>query len=445
MRDHLFISYATEDGVLAKWLARKLALMGYAVWMDQLQMLGGEKWPREIEQAIRDRSFCMLHLLSKHSLVKHNPMGERVLAIQLARERQNQDFFIPLNVDGCDPDWMTAPFNFIPFMNGWADGLKRLSAKLQKVSAPRALQGGRDLVTKSLPIGNELLSDRGEILISNVIAVEKVVGQISTFDVVQRVHAVNGGSIGDCWPHYEVGARKVLALRPPPPAWSDSYRMTGEGHAVTSDSIYGVSGRTILVNLLIQTMGIRLLSRGWRRHAKRRDHYYLCAADGNGNWLSFTDARGIHRRTKIVRHATFRSGAKPPEMITHHISAEIALARGLGRSALWVRVRPSVVLFDSSGRQITDARVGPRRRRITKRWYNQEWLNRLLATGPFLWTPPHGSDDGVALAQGYYLLQSPVEILESALELVETAEVAEAADEVYTLSPDDEKDMGNDG
>ena len=39
---HLFISYASEDVVLATWLARKLASAGYAVWFDQIEMLGGE-------------------------------------------------------------------------------------------------------------------------------------------------------------------------------------------------------------------------------------------------------------------------------------------------------------------------------------------------------------------------------------------------------------------
>jgi len=33
-RDHLFISYATEDGALAEWLTLKLTAAGYRVWCD---------------------------------------------------------------------------------------------------------------------------------------------------------------------------------------------------------------------------------------------------------------------------------------------------------------------------------------------------------------------------------------------------------------------------
>jgi hypothetical protein len=42
VRDHLFISYAAENSVLADWFARRLAALGYAVWYDRLKLLGGE-------------------------------------------------------------------------------------------------------------------------------------------------------------------------------------------------------------------------------------------------------------------------------------------------------------------------------------------------------------------------------------------------------------------
>jgi len=47
MQDHLFISYATEDVVLAEWLTRKLTTLGYRVWCDRFELLGGERF-REI-------------------------------------------------------------------------------------------------------------------------------------------------------------------------------------------------------------------------------------------------------------------------------------------------------------------------------------------------------------------------------------------------------------
>ena len=50
-QDHLFISYASEDGDLAEWLALRLASEGYRVWCDRTQLLGGESYPKRIDDS----------------------------------------------------------------------------------------------------------------------------------------------------------------------------------------------------------------------------------------------------------------------------------------------------------------------------------------------------------------------------------------------------------
>ena len=58
-RDHIFISYATEQSALCDWLARRLAAEGYAIWCDRQKLLGGENWPNDIDAAINNRTFRM--------------------------------------------------------------------------------------------------------------------------------------------------------------------------------------------------------------------------------------------------------------------------------------------------------------------------------------------------------------------------------------------------
>ena len=89
-RDHLFISYATEDADLTKWLALKLTSEGYAVWCDMLKLRGGESYPKNIDEAIKNRTFRFIALLSRASLSKPNPLKERTLALNIARKR-NED------------------------------------------------------------------------------------------------------------------------------------------------------------------------------------------------------------------------------------------------------------------------------------------------------------------------------------------------------------------
>lgn len=87
MRDHLFLSYATEDWPLAEWLTRRLTAEGYRVWCDRFKLLGGESYPKDIDIALEHETFRVLALLSRSSLHKDNPRRERTKALNLATWR----------------------------------------------------------------------------------------------------------------------------------------------------------------------------------------------------------------------------------------------------------------------------------------------------------------------------------------------------------------------
>lgn len=184
-RDHIFLSYAWEDGAVAEWLARKLATAGYAVWMDRLKMLGGERWPKDIDVAIKTRTFRMVALLSRHSLDKPNPSKERQLALALGRERGESDFLLPLNLDGLqatDLDWQLSDINWTPFQR-WGDGLEALLKKLESLEAPRAL--GASGAAKALATfqPTDVLSDAPEPVVSNCLAVRTIPAAVHRFNV----------------------------------------------------------------------------------------------------------------------------------------------------------------------------------------------------------------------------------------------------------------------
>src|SRR5690242_2630178 len=152
-RKLLFISYAYEDQVFAKWLARKLAFYGYGVWFDQIKILGGESWVKEVDVAIKERSFRVLGLLSNGSIGKENPRKERTLALQLAKQRNIDDFLITLNLDGVQPDWTLSDISWISFRESWVDGLRRLLKKLESLNAPRIHAGNSAIAKAALERG----------------------------------------------------------------------------------------------------------------------------------------------------------------------------------------------------------------------------------------------------------------------------------------------------
>lgn len=441
---HLFISYASEDGVLAKWLARKLAALGYAVWFDQLKMLGGEPWPQTIDDAIKNRTFRMLGLISAHSLHKPKPTGERVLAQKIAEQRSIPDFMIPLKVDGTELDWLTTAISYVPFNRGWADGWRQLLKKLDSISAPKTLVDARSLAATTFPTGDDLITSTTEQLRSNVIRVEQLPAALRVFKIAESVTGEQMAKLGAAWAFYRINGRLAFGFTPPPKNFEKLVTTSKEQWSWADfDTLYDIRTRDVIANLIVRSLKVRLLSAGCCIHPKRDQTIYLPENFTEDGWLRFPDFRGKNSRLKIRGKATFKRVGKPPEINHHHFAFRLRLGKGLDKS-FWVQVTPSLFFFDGAEQPIIDARVGPRRKRVAKSWFNAKWVNRLLAAEYILLDVQTKSNDGIVLANGFHTLEAPLTLNE--LPLAEKGATAEAEttdeDGEFDLRDEDEKESG---
>ena len=94
----LFISHALpEDNEFTRWLALRLAKEGYPVWCDLTNLLGGEDFWRDIQDAIQNRATKFLFVHSRNSNDRPGVLQELALAKRVGKERH--DFVIPLKID----------------------------------------------------------------------------------------------------------------------------------------------------------------------------------------------------------------------------------------------------------------------------------------------------------------------------------------------------------
>jgi hypothetical protein len=156
--------------------------------------------------------------------------------------------------------------------------------------------------------------------------------------------------------------------------------------------------------------------------------------------LRFPGFRGKPTWLKIRGKATFWRPGQPSEVNFHHYALRLKIGRGLDKS-FWLQVMPTLFFFDEGGNPIVDKRVGPRRRRITKAWWNGKWLNRLLAAEHILLGLQRPSDNQVIL-EGNLRLASPVSLNESLLgdkPDLEDAQEAASDDQVFQVEQDDQE------
>ena len=86
-----FFSYSRDDSDFALRLAEDLKAAGANVWLDQLDIKGGQRWDRSVEEALTN---CpqLLVILSPSSVNSTNVLDE--VSFALETQKQSFRFFI---------------------------------------------------------------------------------------------------------------------------------------------------------------------------------------------------------------------------------------------------------------------------------------------------------------------------------------------------------------
>lgn len=387
-RDHLFISYAGEDGAFAEWLTLRLTTEGYRVWCDRIKLLGGESYPKDIDEAIKTSTYRLLAVMSRHSVSKDNPVKERVLALNLGRKRGEKDFVIPLNLDGLAPtdlDWMTSDITFIPFHQGWADGLARLLKKLSALDAPRPLGAGGPAVASEWANARDGVVDREERLWANVLPVRALP------DNLLRVNSQkpNLDALLREVPHYRENDHVMWVFELPEEQgrdWQVKEVAWAQPHEFSDLDL-----RRVVPNLLRQYLHALCIKRGLRSFldSRGRGQLYFPFELGKAGRISFESYSGRKTPLKVAGARSFRIGGGAKEKTRYHLAPVFT-------PNVWLFERPvillrlSLLLTDTSGKPLDSAKALRRRKKICKSWWNHQWLTRLMAVTQWL---ANGQDD----------------------------------------------------
>jgi hypothetical protein len=434
--DHLFISYATEDGELAEWLTLRLTTEGYKVWCDRVKLLGGESYPRNIDEAIKKQTFRMLALISKNSLSKENPVKERTSGHSITRQRKI-DFVIPLLVDATrsdDLDWMDSDLTFIPFRESWGQGLLQLLKKLRSINAPRPLPDGAQLVSDWVAHQSSL-TDKQERLWTNLFEIK------SMPDFVYRITTPNDFKVADpAWIFHKQAEHIFWSFEVPDSTpdyitvnWNDSRRLP-----------YGVPPIDIATLLIKEHMRRLCIQR--KAQETLDGEIYLSNMAAPDGWLRFTDYKGKQTHILATSQRTVRSSGGIRNPYHYHLAPVFRpLLRKYGVPVLELQVR--LYLTDMEGKALHPGITNRRRKRIARSWWNYQWISRVFAIAT--WVFDGQSECNLATGRNYDVIvsgaplfvASPMGIDENSMKVPviseEASEVAE--DELEDAEWDEER------
>ncbi|MCY3553615.1 MAG: TIR domain-containing protein [Candidatus Poribacteria bacterium] len=385
-QDHLFISAVDEDGVFADWLTRKLTAEGYLVWYERFQLLGGETFPDDIDDAIKNQTFRFIGLYSRASMKDLEVTRQRLLALNVGSER-DQDFLIPLNVDGIDQtqlDQVTRTLKFIPFQDNWAEGLKQLLKKLKSIDCPLSLPNGKFIAAEAF-LGNDVRSDEKETLFSNCFRVHQIPKVIYRFKSQKAIEKEKLDKLKSEWSYREIDPYTFLSFHNPPASIIKEYGMTKKGEKggdlwrEVKKPIYRIWPSHLASELIRKALIVKCHQKGLK-YCRETERLYFPRDPDKSNRISFTQPDGKKANIAASGKRKHLSGSE----YLYSLAPDFFVRQDLFDD-FTVLVRIRVRLSDTKGKPLKGHRtIVSRRKHLCKNWWNRDWLNRTLAVSQFL-------------------------------------------------------------
>lgn len=436
-RDHLFISYASQDAALAEWLTRKLTAEGYLVWCERFKLLGGESYPEDIDNAIHSRACRVIALYSQASLKDREASRQRIITLGISAA-QTPNFVVPLRVDhipGEELDHASRRLVFVPFETNWATGLQQLLQKLDALSCPKLLPTGRRVAAEAF-LEDDVLVGETEAIVTNCLRVEKLPTTIRFFRPKQAIPRDALNEIKFDWAFRSVND-KFLSFQTPPTALA-AYELKATGGTLWQgiDKVEGVATTNLVSELLRKSLLVYCLQRGLHHCSVTRMHYFPLGLVP-GERLKYKRADGKSTTVNATGQRTYRRGSRS-DQYRYHLSPAFSVTQNL-LDPYAVLVRTRVRITDLHGEPLPRYTANARRKDLCKDWWNAEWLGRILAICQYLATNgkivigTHESEQIVIDAEPLRLA-APKGINEAALE--------QSAYERDELSDQDDEEAG---
>lgn len=391
-KKHLFLSFAPANRIFAEWLTRKLTAEGYLVWCESYKILGGERYPNDVNNAVRNDTFRMIAIYSGASVANAEAMRQRALALNIGEE-QKIDFLIPIKLEDFDAsqlDRETAALTFIPFEKNWAKGLQQLLEKLNSVNCPRPLADGKMTATEVF-FEKDVLSDEPEHLYSNCFAVESIPKAIYKFELKEDFFESEKQNFS--WAYRKLNDREVFSFHHPPGELLKEYKIKEIGGYSWQDVRQiewmekGDRKWILTVNLVSELIRKSLIAKCHQKGLKfspdTKLHYFPAGLLARNRLPVILPDGKRNPPLAVSGEKKFFKPQNQSEYYKYHLAPTFFIRTDLFQNFVAL-VRIRIHLSDQSGAALPNRKINSRRKHLCKSWWNDNWFKRILAVAQYL-------------------------------------------------------------
>jgi hypothetical protein len=458
-RDMLFVSHASpEDDEFSRWLALQLAKEGYPVWCDRTKLLGGEPFWEEIEVAIRTRTKRFVFVQSRSSNHKEGPLNELALARTVRKQLTDDHFVIAVRID----DLPFSEFNIhlhnlnaIDFSRNWMAGFTQLIKRLEEDGIEKGDNFGRDAVAVwwRQHFGEEEgISNTPDYYCSNRLQLIEFPKSVN----IIKLEAPLSDEVDISKAPFPISRHGRLIVsfatfRDLLPFF-ESLHIGNEGtdtehveHFLQKGALNAIDGRVARNHvrfLLRQAFENLAAARGLLRYSLtgRRGYFWFAQNLVENDKISYRGLDGVATWKQVVGFKSLKAKDGKVRLRNWHFGVE-----GLPRVGFetYLALLPHVAFSENGVVYESSKKQHACRRSQCRRWYNNDWRDRLLATLHFL----RNGEEQLRMPLGpelFGIFEPQPTVFESPVGYERTIDLEEAAAEDLEADAEPEEDVEDD-
>jgi hypothetical protein len=399
----IFVSHANpQDNDFARWLTAQLVIAGYEAWCDLTELLGGERFWSDIDEAIDRYAFRVLFASTLESNRKPGTLRELKLAFEAAEKHGLSNFVVPLKVDQFPFEATQAnikDLNFVRFDESWEAGLQQLFRLLEREGAPKSPTAGprcvldwyersQDVKRRRVVRDDTCISNWFELTLPVALYFHPLRGDpdrlpalARDFPFPSRVHGkylvsfANGMTVqGELGPIATFDSAKQVATA----------QFIDEGDEELG--ILPFDAGNIVTDLIQKAWNVALASREMCSHELASGYHAWFFKNGHleknrAHYLAEGAKKHSFRQLVGTKSKRLPEGGRKPDGFWHYAISASPQLHGIAKLAIHHHV-----IFTDDGEEpwASTARMHKARRSVCKQWWNAEWRDRLLAIAAIL-------------------------------------------------------------
>lgn len=369
-RDTIVIDHVDSDHALATWLARRLSLAGHLTWCRGTAPLAGENPDDTIRALLELRAVQYLPVLSATSL------NDGVFLERCIIAGAKEDFVLPCNGgDIGDARVPTKLSKLSPaaFNTSWMTGLSQTLEKLKALGIAPQLDANRG---RSIALADYLpmrvTVARPEPVFANIfrLSLPKV---LNIFELRNTCDDDDLAELRKIWACVRLATNKLAAFTEPPM----SLKVVNRTQSLWEDIPEKESVKTlnIVKELTRGSLGLACMKKGLLYCPDRRVFYFPTREKGEWN-QSIRHVDGRKTTVQLTGERTKGWGDRA-SLFLYQLAPLFMPQRD--PDGTWnMLVKVYIRVTTTEGAMFEKKEIGRRRKVVSKGWWNNLWLPRLL-------------------------------------------------------------------